>query len=107
MSDVNSTHTAWRRWFGLLFLILSGGQLVWGFTWLTPHLVGRTFVLYWLACFVFAGLALLVAVLDLFAIRRDARRSRQELFRRTVERLAMEHAADTRPDSRGPRSRAR
>ena len=107
MSDVNSTHTAWRRWFGLLFLILAGGQLVWGFTLLAPHLAGRTFVLYWLACFLFAGLALLVAVLDLFAIRRHARKSRRELFRRTIERLATEHETEPRTDSRDPRSRAR
>ncbi len=80
--------TAWRRWFGMLFLILAGGMLIWGLTVLRPHLSGRGFVIYWTLCFLFTGLSLLTAVVDLFAVRREARAERRALLQRTMMELS-------------------
>jgi hypothetical protein len=69
-----------RRWFGLLFLVLAAGMLIWGETLLRPRLRGSLFVFYWLACFVLTGLAILIALLDLRATRRRIEQERRELL---------------------------
>jgi hypothetical protein len=79
-----SPSDARRRWFGLLFLILAGGMLIWGLTVLDPHLRGLGFVCYWSACLVFTALAFGVAWCDLRVIRRRQRAQRRELLDRTV-----------------------
>src|SRR6266542_5001303 len=43
---------AWRRWFGLLFLALAFGLLIWGQTVLRQKLHGISFLIYWSFCFV-------------------------------------------------------
>ena len=63
-----------RRWFGLLFLTLAGGLLIWGVTLLEPHLRGWAFVVYWLACLGFTVAAMVVAWLDWHAVRDPRRR---------------------------------
>jgi hypothetical protein len=73
-----------RRWFGLLFHLLAAGMLIWGQTLLKPHLRGLVFVVYWLGCFAFTGLALLTALLDLWIVRLRSRRERRELLERTL-----------------------
>lgn len=77
-----------RRWFGLFFLIVAGGMLIWGQTVLRAHLSGWGFVVYWLACFVFTMLAILTALLDIWIVRRRSRQARRELFERTFGELA-------------------
>jgi hypothetical protein len=72
-----------RRWFGMLFLILALGLLIWGQTLLKPHLRGWWFILYWLICFALTGLAFLVALLDLLIMRHRAREERRRLLRET------------------------
>ena len=64
-----------RRWFGALFLILGLGLLVWGTTWLSDFLVKRPilFILFWGACAVFTGLAMINAMLDMMIMRRRTR----------------------------------
>jgi hypothetical protein len=76
-----------RRWFGLLFLLLAGGLLLWGQTWLKPYLHGLVYVVYWLACFVFTGLAMLTALLDARAVRRQARQQQRELAERALDAI--------------------
>ncbi len=85
-----------RRWFGVFFLIMAGGQLTWGLTVLKPHLKGLWFIGYWLACFVFTGLALLTAMLDLWVVRRRARRQQRELFERTMGDLGRSEGEEPR-----------
>src|SRR5258706_15277000 len=73
-----------RRWFGAFFLFVAVGLLVWGETILKPYLGnGIGFILYWLACFFFTGLALLTALLDLWIVRRRARDAQRELWQKT------------------------
>ena len=75
-----------RRWFGLFFLFIALGLLIWGQTILKPHLSGLGFVLYWLVCFAFTILAMLTALLDFWVIRIRARREQREMIKRAVER---------------------
>ncbi len=66
-----------RRWFGLLYLLISGILLIWGTTWLEPYLVGWKFVLYWFVCFLTTIMAMLIAMLDIWIIRIRARQQRR------------------------------
>jgi hypothetical protein len=47
-------------------------------------------VLYWLACFVLTGLAMVMALLDLRAMRRRAHRQQRELIERTLREVQIE-----------------
>ena len=49
-----------------------------------PHLSGFVFIVYWLLCFGFTGLALLVALLDIRAMRKHTEASHRELFKKTL-----------------------
>jgi hypothetical protein len=100
-----------RRWFGLFHLIVSGGLLIWGLTLLRPVLRGWLFVAYWLACFVFALLALITGWLDWRSVRRQARAERRELLLESVRRANSgpsrppESPSAPTPRSPGPRPR--
>jgi hypothetical protein len=94
---VTAPADARRRWFGVLFLLLGGGMLVWGLTVLRPHLVGLGFVAYWLVCLVLTGLAMVVALLDARATRLRIREQHHELLRRTIGNLASEQEDTPRP----------
>lgn len=75
------------RWFGLLFLLLALGMLAWGQLVLGARLRGLGYILYWLACMGFTLLALITALLDARATRRQVRREQEELLRRAVKDL--------------------
>ncbi len=72
-----------RRWFGLFFLFIALGMVIWGQTVLKPHLTGLWYVGYWIVCLGFTGLALLTALLDLWIIRHRLRQEQRDLLRRT------------------------
>lgn len=72
-----------RRWFGLLFLALAAGLVIWGQTVLQPWLKGVWFLCYWLVCVVLTGLAILIALLDMRATRRRLEAEERELLERT------------------------
>ena len=74
-----------RRWFGVFFLLIAAGMLIWGQTILKPYLRGIGFVLYWLACMAFTGLALLTALLDIWAVRRRTREQQRDLLQRIFD----------------------
>lgn len=76
-----STQDAWRRWFGLLFLVIAGGMTTWGLLVLDARLRGWWFVFYWTACLVFVLLAMGVAILDWLIMRRRGRDARANLAR--------------------------
>jgi hypothetical protein len=73
---------AWRRWFGLLFLALSFGMLVWGQTFLKNQLQGVGFLIYWSICFLFTLLAIATALLDMLLVRRQCRIDRRDVLRK-------------------------
>lgn len=80
-----TSEDARRRWFGILFLILAGGMLIWGETVFRSRLRGVAFIAYWLVCFVFVMLAMVTALLDLRAMRRRTRDQQRDLFQQTLE----------------------
>jgi hypothetical protein len=69
-----------RRWFGLLCLVVALGMLIWGETVLKDRLRGLVFLAYWLVCFVVTGLAILTAILDMRATRRQSREEQRNLI---------------------------
>jgi hypothetical protein len=73
---------AWRRWFGLFFLAISFGMLVWGQTFLKGRLEGAGYILYWSICFLFTFLAIATALLDILLVRRQTRIERSELLKK-------------------------
>ncbi len=86
-----------RRWFGALCLVASVAMLAAGETTPGKRLDGIWFILYWLWCFVLAALALLMAILDAGALRREARSEQRKL---------LEHALDVIETNAGQKSKA-
>lgn len=82
---------AWRRWFGLLFLLLGLGMLVWGQTVLEGRLHGVGYILYWLGCATLTVLALGISLLDFWIVRRRARQAHGDLIRDAVGRIQPGH----------------
>jgi len=74
-----------RRWFGVFFLLIAAGMLIWGQTILKPYLEGIGFMVYWLGCLAFTGLALITALLDIWAVRRRTREQQRDLIQRIFE----------------------
>ena|SRR2546427_11087225 len=84
-----------RRWWGATFLTSAVALLIWGQTLLKPLLVQSelVFLTYWLLCFLFTGLAIFTALLDVRAVRRQAREQQLAMVGRVlreVERAAEE-----------------
>ena len=76
-----------RRALGILFLVLALGMLLAGETVLQGRLSSSLFVLYWLACFVFTMLAMIVALRDLRALQSKARKEQRGLLDDTIEKI--------------------
>jgi hypothetical protein len=87
-----------RRWFGAFFLICSLGMLIWGVTflatWLLEHKV--IFILYWIGCALFTGLAFLNAMLDMFIMRRRIRHEQSVLAQKSFEEIEKQAHSQTR-----------
>jgi hypothetical protein len=95
-----------RLSFGLLtaaLLLLAAGLAL-----LQPRLRGWVFVLYWLACFGLAGLALLAALLDLLVVRLRASAARRALYEAEFGKLqeSRRKGEGRRPDGRPSRAGA-
>ena len=80
---------ALRRWFGLLFLALAFGMLIWGQTVLRKRLEQHLalFVFYWSGCFLLTFAAIVTALLDVRATRKRARAEHQRLLQRTLTEI--------------------
>jgi hypothetical protein len=73
-----------RRKLGVVCLAVPGGMLVLGQTVFKSSLDGVPFLIYWLACFVFTFAAILIALMELRALRRRTRAETRELFEKTL-----------------------
>jgi hypothetical protein len=95
-----------RRWLGSSCLAISAGMLIIGVTWLKDQLPPRAFICYWLTCFLFTGLTLFIALLDLRAVRLRSRREQGELLQNALRNLAQEERqpkdAPETPEQPGP-----
>jgi hypothetical protein len=81
-----------RRWFGAFYVIVAGGMLIWGQTVLKSTLESdaAAFLIYWLVCFLFTGMAMITALLDLRSVRRRAREQQRRLLVHTLEEIEQE-----------------
>ena len=78
---------ALRRWWGAFCLAVAAGMLIWGQTVLVPYLKGLIFIIYWFICFLFTIAAILVALIDLRAIRQRVRNEHTELIEKTLREI--------------------
>jgi hypothetical protein len=95
---------ALRRWFGLLFLALAGGLLIWGQTILRPYLDGMVFLVYWFICFLLTIAAIVIALLDIRAVRRQTREEQRRLLHQTFQSVDKAEAKKERPESKTDQS---
>jgi membrane protein implicated in regulation of membrane protease activity len=79
-------------------LAVASGLLIWGQTVLEPILKGVMFLAYWFACFVFTVAAIVIALLDIRAVRRRIREEQQKLIERTLS------GEDSRSDGDGTKA---
>ena len=77
-----------RRLLGAICLGISGGMLILGETLLRDRLANLAFVYYWLVCASFTLLTLIIAVLDLRAVRRRSQQEHAELVREAFRDIA-------------------
>ena len=90
---------AWRRWFGVLFLTLAFGMLVWGKTVLEPRLDGAAYLIYWGICFGFTFAAIITALIDMRATRRRTELEQQELLDKSFKEFeSADKSRSNRPD---------
>jgi hypothetical protein len=94
--------TARRRWFGVIALAAALAMLLGGQTVLKEKLKNLMFVCYWMVCFGFTCLAILVALWDARALRRRTSREHRDLFEATLKEI--EAKTRTKPP---PRDRKR
>ena len=73
---------------GLTFLVIAVLMLILGETFLRQSLGKVPFILYWMACFVFTGMAILFAFLDVAGVQRQAREQQRELLEKTIREIA-------------------
>ena len=90
-----------RRWFGAICLLGALGLLLAGETRPDGRLTGITFILYWLLCLVLTLLAMIAALLDAFALRRENRDRQRALIESTIEEI---QAGRNRPPGNDSRS---
>ncbi len=76
-----------RRATGSLCLVGAVVMLAVGETHLAPGNSHLGFLLYWLGCFALAIAAMIVAILDLFAVRSEARQAQRSLFEETLVKI--------------------
>lgn len=91
-----------RRWFGAIFLVLAIGMLIAGQTVLENRLGKTGFIFFWTGCFVFTGLALLVALLDFSVLRRRTRKEQRELIEKMLEEIERQKESKARAASCPP-----
>ena len=97
--------TARRRWLGALVLLAALGMLIGGETVLKGKLDGLAFIFYWLVCFGFTGLAIVIAFLDARALQRRTHQEQRDLFATTLKQIETEAKAKPgRPKRRQGRS---
>jgi len=94
-----------RRWSGGVYLATAIGMLIAGLTVLQDRLSGLAFAIYWLICMLLTFLSLMIALLDVRAVRRQSRQQQNDLMRQmisNVERARHELLKKPEPPSSNP-----
>jgi len=84
---VKSSAKTRRRWFGAICLLGALGLLLAGDTHPQGRLTGINFILYWLLCLILTLCAMLAALVDAFALRREQRARQRALIESTIEEI--------------------
>jgi amino acid transporter len=79
-----------RRWLVAIFLLIAFVMVVCGQTVLKSRLRQEAFLYYWAVCILFTGLTFITALVDLWIIRRRARRERRDLLKKTFSGLDLD-----------------
>jgi hypothetical protein len=82
--------TARRRWFGGIVLAIAILMLVLGETALKGKMGDVAFLGYWLICFVFVCLAIVVAFRDVKAVQHELRSEQRTLLESTLKDIESE-----------------
>ncbi|HEX4647029.1 MAG TPA: hypothetical protein VH598_15610, partial [Verrucomicrobiae bacterium] len=85
----NSTDVV-RRWIVGIFVLIAVAMVVCGQTVLKSRLRQEAFLYYWAACIFFTGLSFVAALVDMWIIRRRARRERRDLLNKTFAGLDLD-----------------
>ena len=88
--------TTRRRWLGAVAVIMALGMLVLGETLLEGRLSKVGFLVYWLVCFLFTGLAIILAFLDVRALQERTRHEQRELMDTTLKEIQRDARAKRR-----------
>jgi len=89
---------------GLVFLIIAVVMLILGETVLRSSLQKVPFLIYWMVCFVFTGLAIVFAFLDVAGVQRTAREQQRELLEKTINEIARQKEMKSHQPSTGRNS---
>ena len=81
---------------GLVFLMIAVVMVVLGETVLRNSLGKVPFLFYWMACFVFTGLAILFSLRDVLGVQRQARVEQRELLEKTITEIARQKELKTK-----------
>jgi uncharacterized membrane protein YhaH (DUF805 family) len=92
-----------RRWVGAAFLAAALAMLIAGQTVFERKLSGMGLLLYWLLCFAFTGMAVLVAFLDYAVTRQRLRDEQRTLLEDTLKEIAREKEARSKQRPPGNR----
>jgi len=87
LARVKPSAKSLRRWFGSLCLFGALALLLAGQTGQEGRLKGVPFILYWLLCLVLTLLAMVAALLDVSAVRRENREHQRALIESTLEEI--------------------
>jgi hypothetical protein len=86
---------------GLVFLIIAVVMLILGETLLRSSLTKVPFILYWMVCFAFTGMAIVFAFLDVAGVQRQAREQQRELLEKTIQEIARQKEMKARRPGTG------
>jgi hypothetical protein len=79
-----------RRFISGLFLLAALLMLALGFTVFSKNLTGKSFVIYWLTCLLFTGVAAILALIDITVIRRKLQKEQRDLIQSTLNDAQIE-----------------
>ena len=78
------------RWLSGILLAMALLMLLLGQTILAKSLTGKTFICYWLACFICTGAAAIAAIIDFFSLQRRARIQQKEIMEKVFREVMKE-----------------
>jgi biotin transporter BioY len=70
-----------RRWLGIICMFGAVLMLLLGLTFFQNHMRPKVFIIYWLTCMLLTTMTMIIALLDLRAVRQRSRQEKSELAR--------------------------